>query len=522
MVTFGFSTFGGVDPVTEETIESTYTGLNSEIVEDLITLSGLTPNVVETTDIVIEEFKCIQATAYERIISLLESVDYQLRYDPVTRILNYEPRGYIDNGLILSDSDFMGIPKWEETRDGMINNLRIDGATTETQITETGQIGTTDGYTTTGIQLNKTPNIVELYMDASNPPTTQKIGGTKDASTVHDYWVDRESGIIMPTEGTTFTSGDYAKINYSWSAPTPLQDFRQDSIDLYGESMAVYTFNDITSVADAETRLGKILDTRSTPFKTGTLLLKINTQIQVGELITINDTMSVPGVSGTFVVNSVKRKYPSGYIEVTVGDKNWRLEDDIIELESRIKRLEEQFIRNQDLLLQLVRLDDDGDTNAKFTKERYIKVDKSTYNETNNIMIWDNPDYGVWDSSVWGGTHEDAFDTENVYVSSYNTYIEDFSDEDFRDDTSQTWGEMSSFQSSISKKITLNEKTINSCTIEIDYSTTGTFTLYLDNGNGWEEVTSSTHTFASSGNYIRWLAATADGNSTITKLQITY
>ena len=36
------------------------------------------------------------------------------------------------------------------------------------------------------------------------------------------------------------------------------------------------------------------------------------------------------------------------------------IEDDIVEIENRVKRLEEQFIRNQDILLQLMRLQDNS------------------------------------------------------------------------------------------------------------------------------------------------------------------
>jgi len=498
--------------------EPEFIGMNSQIVSDLITKAGLTPEVVATPDNVLEEYKCIQAVIYERIMALLKAVDYQLRYDPATRKLHYEPRGYIDNSKTLTTgTEIIGIPEWTETTDGMINNLRIDGATTETQITESGQIGVTEGYTTEGIQLTKTPNIVELYMDASATPTTQKIGGSKDASTNNFYWIDREMKRIMPKPGTTFTANHYAIINYSWSAPAPVQDFRQDSIDSYGEFQETFTFNDISSVADAETRMENILDKRSTPFLTGKLLLRENEDVQVGELVTVVDNLSVDTVNQKFVITKITKKYPSGTMEIVVGDKEWKLEDDIIEIENRVKRLEEQFIRNQDILLQLIRLQDNNEENAKLPEERYIKINKNTIDGT-NCFILGHPTFGVLGTSQLGD--EDITYDVNTYVSSYGDYIEDFRDEDFKDDTSDAWtGTLTDTQQAISTNITLNEKTISSCTLTVD--DTGSITYYLDNGSGWEEWTENPHTFTSSGDYIRWKAVSS-GTSTITKLEITY
>jgi len=188
-------------------------GKNELIVKDLIERAGLTAEVETPSEPnILEEFKCLQAVIYERILNLLKALDYQLRYDPQTRKVHYEPRGFTDNSTQIDNSDYVGLPEWKENTEGMINNLRVDGATTETQITESGTIGTTPGWETDGIELSKTPNIVELIINS-----VQKIGGTKDASTGHDYYVDREEKKIMPKTGTTF-SEDSAVVNYSWSA----------------------------------------------------------------------------------------------------------------------------------------------------------------------------------------------------------------------------------------------------------------------------------------------------------------
>jgi len=406
-------------------------GKNELIVKDLIELAGLTADVETPSESnIINEFKCIQAVIYERILALQKALDYQIRYDPNDRIVHYEPRGFIDNSeTITTKIEIVGLPEWNETTDGMINNLRVDGATTETDITETGTIGTDENWETTGITLTKTPNIVELIIDGD-----QKTGGTKDASVDHYFWVDRENKKIMPKEGTTFPE-EVAIVNYSWSAPAPVQDFNQESIENYGEFQEVFTFNDITSVRDAEKRVEKILQVRSTPFLMGKIKVR-NTELQVGEIITVVDNVSTPNKTEELVVNRIKNKYPSGYLEVEVGDKELKLEDDIVEMENRVKRLEEQFIRNQDLLLQLVRLND----TQTLPRERYLKVLKADYIEESKLAVWDNPDLSEWDSEdfAWGGD-EEAFEQIENYVTNYGEYVENFTDEDFKDEESTTW-----------------------------------------------------------------------------------
>lgn len=510
------------------TSDEAHEGKNELIVKDLIERAGLTAEVETPSEPnILAEFKCIQAVTYERILSLLKAIDYQLRYDPVTRTVHYEPRGFIDNSKTLTvGTEIVGLPEWEETTEGLINNLRIDGATTETQITESGTIGTTEGWTTTGIELSKTPNIVELIADG-----TQRIGGTKDASIGHYYWVDRENKKIMPKTGTTFTNGHVVTINYSWSAPAPVQDFRQESIDTYGEFEEVFNFSDISSVADAESRIEKILDTRSTPFITAKIKVR-DFSPQVGEKLRVIDNITTPNQNRRLVVNSVKWIYPSGFEEITAGDKEWKLEDDIIEMENRIKRLEEQFVRNQDLLLQLIRLQDNAQENAIFPKERYIKVYEK--NIGGDVGIYGNSDFGVYGVAKYGSEADQSFilgksklglnalgskTSEEVLkvVKSYGEYTETFYDEDFKG--SGNWsGSYADTESDISDYISYREKTINSAKITADY--TGDLTFYLDNGNGWEEATSE-HTFASSGNSLKWKTV-SNGISQLNSLKIEY
>jgi len=199
----------------------------------------------------------------------------------------------------------------------------------------------------------------------------------------------------------------------------------------------VFSFNDITSVVDAEARMEKLLDARSVPFLTGKIKLK-DEEVEIGELIKVIDTRSIPQINQKLVVSKIKYIYPSPYEEIEIGDKEWKLEDDIVELENRVKRLEENFIRNQDLLLQLIRLEDTGEDKALFPTERYLKAIKQEYNTTYGGMIYGNPTYGIWGTHKWG-EKDDIFEPEEeTYVSNYGNYVETFVDEDFEDEEETT------------------------------------------------------------------------------------
>jgi hypothetical protein len=249
---------------------------------------------------------------------------------------------------------------------------------------------------------------------------------------------------------------------------------------------------------------------------TGTL--KIREEVQLGEILRVIDNISRPNIDDTFVVNQIKYIYPSGFDEIKVGDKEWKLEDDIVEMETRIKRLEEQSVRNQDLLLQLIRINDQTSEYAKFPTERYMKMTRGEYNHQ-NFAVWDNPDLSEYDSDYkWADEDDTAFDTELVYVKSYNNYIEDFSDEDFKDDSSDGWANLTDNQA-ISTEITLNEKKISTCNLNETH--TGDLTFYLDNGNGWEEFVNNPHIFEEEGDYIKWKAVST-GSSTIEEVTINY
>jgi len=493
----------------------TSAGEVSEIVEDLIETYGGMNGTVQSSGTEdgkkIDQFKCVNTDIFERVIALKKALNWDLYYNDDTRVVFFQPKGYVDSKKILTvGSEIVGMPEWEIDYSTMINDLRIDGAVIQTNITESGQIGTTTGYTTSSILLTKTPDIVELYMDANSTPTTQKTGGSKDASTGHFFYFDAENLYVLPATGTTFTTDHYAIVNYIWSAPAPIHMVNQESIDDYGISQKAIELPDIGSVADAESRGQSILDVRSAPQITGKILLKsLAANIpNRGELMQVVDIRSPKHngdyMSGEYFVSGIKYKFPSAVEEVILGDPTYLMENWQQNVEERLKRIEDQFVGNQDLLMELRDFKVSKDSQPRY---RWIFIE--TVGGT-NLFILNHATYGVLGTGRLGDTDLGA-ETDH-YIQQYNdSYTEDFVDTDFEDTNgTASWSttgsaDFTSGQIALSKSIDYNNGTITVATLD-STEVSGDFKYELTaDGSNWEEVTPGTaHTFTSTGTDLRF------------------
>jgi len=515
-------------------------GQISAIAKDLIeTHGGLTSDEVSTgtgTYDIISTFKCIHATIYERLMVLAKAVNYQVFYDAVNDTVHFEPRGYTQSGVTLTvGSEIINVPKWKYDTNQMINDLRVDGASIETELryptSGTGRIGTTANFDETGITLPFTPESVKLTIDAVDPPTTLREGGSKDGSASNYYYVDKENKKVIPATGTTFTTDDYAFIEYTWLSPAPIHMINSDSIDNYGKFEVQMNLNDVTSVADAEARATEILARFSQPFTEGELLVKsVSTiDLDVGETLSIIDNVSSPRINQEMVITKQTIKYPGSNQELIVGDESIKLQDWQVNVDDRIKRLEEGLIRNQDLITELVGIQNiNSGQNAKKLRNRYFQVISETYDTTNSVMIWDNADHGTWGTEKWG----DGTDTFETAVTTFmkqkdNEYTEDFIDDDFEGLGTATWsttGSVSFTSGQFAQSLPIDYA--NGTIIKAKLTSTevsGSFDYEMTaDGNNWESVTSGvTHFFTNSGTDLRW-RATENNVSTgeISKIEI--
>lgn len=493
-------------------------GQVSAIAKDLIeTFGGLTSDEQATGTAVgetIAEFRCDQTDIYERLIVLAKAVQYQIFYDAVNDTVHFEPRGFTLSGTTLTvGTEIIGLPKWENDPSMMVNDLRVDGAVHETNLrfptSGTGKIGTTANFDTDGITLPFTPESAKLTIDVSDPPTTIREGGGEDSSASNFWFMDRENKKIKPATSTTFTTNHFAFIDYTWLAPAPVHQIRQSSIDTFGSFEKEITLTDIQTIADAEARTAQILDRFSTPFLVGEIIVKsVSTiSLDVGDTVTIVDNLSKPNINQDFIITKQIIKYPGSNQELTVGDESLRMKDWQFNIEERLKRLEEQFLKNQDILQELFDF-----KNTLTSQPRYRRIFTEAYNTGNNVMIWDNVDHGIWNTDNWG-TASTAFDAEaDHFIQQFeNSYTENFIDDDFEDSAGTATGwtsgsvDFTSGQIALSKSIDFNNGTITVATLN-STEVSGSFTYQMAaDGSTFENVTPGTaHTFSVTGTDLRF------------------
>ena len=491
-------------------------GQVSAIVKDLIeTFGGLTSDEQATGTAVgqtIAEFRCDQTDIYERLMALSKAVQFQLFYDAANDTVHFEPRGFTASGTTLTvGTEIIAIPKWTDDTSMMVNDLRVDGAVHETNLrfptSGTGKIETTANFENDAITLPKTPESVKLTIDAVDPPTTIREGGGEDSSTSNFFFVDKENKKVKPATGTTFATDDFAFVDYTWLAPAPVRQRRQSSIDSFGAFEKEIELTDIQTIADAEARTSQILDRFSTPFLVGELLVKsVSTiSLNVGDTVRVVDTFNKPNRDLDLIITKQIIKYPGANQELTVGDQALRMKDWQFNVEERIKRLEEQFLKNQDLIQELFDF-----ANTITIQPRYRRIFTETVGGT-NIFILSNSTYGLLGTTGQLGNTDLGAETDHFVQQFENSYTENFIDSDF-EDTSGTasWSTTGSVtftsgQIALSKSVDFNNGTITAATLN-STEVSGSFTYEMAaDGSTFESVTPGTaHTFSTTGTDLRF------------------
>jgi hypothetical protein len=374
-------------------------GVISEIFTDLVTTyAGLTANATSVQDsgttIILDKFVCNHTDIFERCKALAKVLDWQFYYRSDTNKVYFEPKGFTSNTTVLTvGSNIIKVPKWTYDTTEMVNDLTVVGAYSEIETTESGRIGVTTGYTTTGVDITFEPISVKVYNDNNTPPTTLKVGGLPDSSSSFDYYVDKNQKKILPAPGTTFANNSYMEIRYSHAVPIPVHMTADASIAAYGQFKKTLTYNDLRSVTDAETRGTLYLTRYSSPFINSTIQVKINSSynLKIGDQITVVDNVSIPNINMAFVISRLRLRWPGDYDELVIGDKAWRLSEWQSSVEERLKRLLESEIANQDLIVEVITAN-----NASFNPLKvhpryfYVNLDDGISEELYTLLQYQN------------------------------------------------------------------------------------------------------------------------------------
>jgi hypothetical protein len=295
----------------------------------------------------------------------------------------------------------------------------------DVQTTETGQVGVTTGYTASSVTLNFSPNSTKVYTGAtSGALTTLLVGGVDGATGTYDYSIDSTQKKI----NATGTFSNWITVQYTYSIPAPINVYSQPSIDAYKIFQKTITYDDVQSVNDAISRGQNYLVQYSTPFLYTTLKVKSSTNLNlaIGQIINVVDNISTPNINKNLVITRYRMRYPSDYDELDVGDKMWRLGQWGSDVETQIKRLNEEIV-NQSLTTQLIL--EDGTALNLCNIQPYYQM-RQIQTADGVTLIWYNATQGTWGNYVWGG---DAFGalTTNFIQQYQNSYSETFKTTDF-------------------------------------------------------------------------------------------
>ena len=357
----------------------TEAGVASEIVKTMINdntdLIADNTSVVSTgTVVILEKFTAKNTDIFERVSAIKDPYGYQLYFNYDTSRVVFEPKGFPTNANVLEvGQNVTKIPTWDFDGTQIVNKVRVEGAEQIVETTEDGQIGVTTGYTTTSVLLEKQPVTTKVFVDASSPPTTLKTGGNIDSTSIFDYSVDVERRLIV-WNTAQFTPGgsDFVSTQYGYPEPRPITRQRIDSITSFGLKETTKHFGDIETVEDAITRAEIYLDLYSQPFVRVKLQVpSIAITYKAGEKVQVVDATN--GENRELVIIRHIKSFPHKFDVLECGDKEYHIAEYNRLTLDRLKRIEEELAKNQDLIIQIL----DFDRVVK-PKRRYFKISDRT------------------------------------------------------------------------------------------------------------------------------------------------
>lgn len=415
-VTYSYD--GAANPTTE--------AVGSWIAQDLIqTYGGMTASVVDTGTInILTRFICNGGSVLSYLRQLCELYDYQLRFAASTATVYFEPKGTTPNNNTLyvggANSNVSNIPIWNTDNSQCVNQLIVKGAVQEVQDIE---YFNGDNTANQIFALTKKPITTQVFEIVGGSEILKTPGVTSSTSGTYHYTVEKENATINATSDWTPASGtNNVKVVYINALPIPVQVEDLVSQTLYGIWSAEKYFTNIQSVADAEKKGNAFLAQYSTPFIRTMLKPKSYLSFNAGQMVDVVD--SINNENRTLVVTQVKKTYPFNGDEVSVGDKEWHIGEWGVYTIERIRRLEEEYQKSTDLLVQVKRFNHNLES-----YRRYTTVQKKTYTNLNTFIL-DDPVRGLFDVGKLGDSTGNTFATINI-MQGNRTYREYIIDEDF-------------------------------------------------------------------------------------------
>lgn len=451
------------------------------------------------TTLTLAEFKCKSVDVFSCLKRLAEALGWQFYYDPITDLVYFEPVGYQNNSTTLRTGvNIVKTPEWEQDSTQLFNYVELRGAITEVETDVDGRIGTDAGFTTSSITLPQTPSSVKVYADSSNPPTTLRTGGNASVD-VYDYEVltDRK---LVEWNTSQYTPGatDYVHIDLSYFVPVPVIVEDADSIATYSNNdpekvkKKVLQKPEITKRDDAEKYADQYLQDHKDPIKKAKDIEVTNVSgLRVGQRVEIIDDYNTD-YSGEYQIIGIKIGSPYKSDKITVASTVIDEELYAFNIAQRVKRLEEENIGDNDLLLFVK-------SHKKTTKIKKWYSQGESRTLANTTGRYSHARYGIL------GTNQAAPSSLPSYSAFYiipggNEYREFLRTDTFEGSGSATWNTSTNTLSFTASQT----KTTGQIALGTAYtyftvtlgSSTGSILVEIsgDNGSTWQTVTLGTRT----------------------------
>jgi len=291
---------------------------------------------VQTTEVYLENglfrnkslFQC-----YQKICGIREDL-YDFYID-VNKSVNFGVFGTSSSGQTFSrgvnilSTSFLDDPK------NLYNDVTLFGGRQQyTFFEEFNGTGSKDAFT-----LQYEPLTAEVTVGG----VIQK-GYAPDSGETFDYKIDQEARQIIFESGSIPAGGtNNVDVTYTYSIPTVVRKKNSESISLYGIRRTKIDNELITNVNDGKEVVSSLLDRNSSTLAVGKINAIINTNVDVGETIKLND-LNLFDTEQTFTATVVKHFFigRKPHTEITVTDDVQSIEDFLADIFRRLNVLEDK------------------------------------------------------------------------------------------------------------------------------------------------------------------------------------
>ena len=306
-------------------IEQVYTTTSPEaIVQDIInTTDDLTyASTAESSGFTIQKYLA-NGYANDIILDMQNLLDWQTRIDESGNFY-FEPKGNVDNGVILDNGTAFQITSWEEEKNELINHLKIKG----------------------GFEEHLTQQVVTATQTAF-PLSHKPVGSMKVTIAGLEvspdlYTVEQEDEQVVFTAQTA-----NPLFEYTYNRPIVVDDQDDDSVATYGERIKRVEAPWLTSFEDARQYLSNLLSVFARPsIKAKGFRPRLDFDLDIGEAVTVKD--SIRNKSENLVIRKITYK-GTGITEFEFGSRDFVFFDWQREVMDRIKKIEARTQNEDDL-----------------------------------------------------------------------------------------------------------------------------------------------------------------------------